>query len=327
MKAALLVGPRELVIGELPDPAPGPGEVRIAVGGVGLCGSDLAVFRGTWTPPAYPWVMGHEAFGRIDAVGDGVRSARIGEVVAVEPNIPCLACAQCAAGRTSACLRRLSAGMNRPGALADWLVMPSANAWAIGELPGRDLACVEPLAVVEAALRRLGGRPPASALVLGAGSQGLLMCLSLIGRGTPVIAHDVNPGRLAMAASLGARVLDADTRADVELVVDTVGLPATAALALRHAAIGASILFLGLDATPFELTAQDLVRRQLVLRGSLTYDHPGDFAATVARVRSGDMLPGRVITDEYPLDDAARAFEASASAPGKTWIRVGSAPA
>ena len=76
-------------------------------------------------------------------------------------------------------------------------------------------------------------------------------------------------------------------------------------------------------ATPFELSAQTLVRRQLVLRGSLTYDHPGDFRATVARVRAGGDPPGdESITDEYPLDDAQRAFEASASARGKTWIRV-----
>jgi alcohol dehydrogenase/L-iditol 2-dehydrogenase len=92
-------------------------------------------------------------------------------------------------------------------------------------------------------------------------------------------------------------------------------------------AIGGTILILGLDARPFEISAQTLVRRQLVVRGSLTYDHPGDFGATVARVRDGVIAPGRVITDEYPLDDAQRAFESSGSVRGKTWIRVaGSGP-
>jgi alcohol dehydrogenase/L-iditol 2-dehydrogenase len=329
MKAALLVRPGEMVVGEAPDPVPGPGEVRIAVGGVGLCGSDLAVYRGTWTVPAYPWIQGHEAFGTIDAVGDGVPGSRLGEVVVVEPNIPCLACPQCAVGRTSACLGRRSVGMNRPGALAELLVVPSANAWAAGGVAERDLACVEPLAVVEAALRRLGGPAPASALVLGAGSQGLLMCLSLVARGASVLAHDVSAERLAVAASLGAAGLDpgAEPAVEVDLVVDTVGMPATAELALRHAAIGGTILVLGLDATPFELTAQRLVRRQLVLRGSLTYDHPGDFGATVARVRDGEIAPGAVLTDEFPLDAAPRAFESAGSTRGKTWIRVGSGAA
>ena len=64
MKAALLIGPGKIVIDDVPEPEVGPEEVRIAVGGVGLCGSDLSVFSGAWTAPSYPWVMGHEAFGR-----------------------------------------------------------------------------------------------------------------------------------------------------------------------------------------------------------------------------------------------------------------------
>ena len=71
VKAALLVEPGRIVVDDVPSPTPGPDEVRIAVGGVGLCGSDLSVFRGAWTPPTYPWIMGHEAFGTIEAVGQG----------------------------------------------------------------------------------------------------------------------------------------------------------------------------------------------------------------------------------------------------------------
>ena len=201
-------------------------------------------------------------------------------------------------------------------------MIPSANAWALPGSSERDLVCVEPLAVVEAALRRLGHPIPASALVIGVGSQGLQMVLSLVARGVPVLAYDVSPGRLAHAATLGARVLSQDAGASVELVVDTVGTPTSIELGLRHAAIGGTILVLSLEAAPFELSAQTLVRRQLVLRGSLTYDHPGDFRATVARVRHGTVAPGRVITDEYPLDEAQRAFESSSLADGKVWIRV-----
>ena len=322
MRAALLIKPGQIEIHDVAEPDPGPGEVRIAVGGVGLCGSDLSVFSGKWTAPTYPWIQGHEAFGQIDAVGDGISTDRIGEVVVVEPNVPCLDCPQCARGRTSACSRRQSVGMNRPGALAEKLVIPSANAWALPGSTERDLVCVEPLAVVEAALRRLGHPLPAAALVIGVGSQGLQMVLSLTARGVPVLAHDISPGRLAHAAALGARVLSQDAEASVELVVDTVGTPTSIELGVRHAAIGGTILVLGLEAAPFELSAQTLVRRQLALRGSLTYDHPGDFRATVARVRHGTVAPGRVITDEYPLDAAQRAFESGSSADGKVWIRV-----
>jgi 2-desacetyl-2-hydroxyethyl bacteriochlorophyllide A dehydrogenase len=328
MKAALLLRPGEIVIDDVPAPEPGPGEVRITVGGVGLCGSDLAVFTGTWTPPRYPWIQGHEAFGTIDAVGERVSVDRVGEVVVVEPNVACFECGACSRGLTSSCTGRQSVGMNRPGALAEQLVVPSNNAWSVPGHAARDLVCVEPLAVIEAAFRRMGNPPIGTALVIGVGSQGLLATLSLVARGTAVLVHDVNPARVALAISLGARALDPDDAAvSVDLVVDTVGMAASVDVALRHLSIGGTLLVLSLDATPFELSAQTLVRRQLVVRGSLTYDHPGDFEATVGHVRSGAISPGRVITDEYPLDETRQAFERSRSAGGKTWIRVaGSVP-
>jgi threonine dehydrogenase-like Zn-dependent dehydrogenase len=324
VKAARLRGPSDLVVEDVRDPVVGRGEVRVRVGGVGLCGSDLAVYTGKWTAPSYPWIPGHEAFGRIEAVGAGVAAERVGELVVIEPNIACYACPSCATGRTSACLRRQSIGMNRQGALAEYLIVPDAYAWPIDGPAERDLACVEPLAVVEAALRRLGGPVPASALVIGVGSQGLLMTLSLVGRGAAVSVHDVSAARIGHAVTLGGRPVVADDEAlKVDLVVDTVGSTSSTEVALRHVVTGGTILLLGLDASPLGLTAQTIVRRQLVVRGSLTYDHPVDFASTVDRVGRGLVTPGVVVTDEYTLEEAPLAFERAAGAAGKTWIRIG----
>lgn len=323
MKAALLVAPGRIAVGEFPDPELGPDDVRIAVGGVGLCGSDASVFSGRWSTPTLPWIMGHEACGTIEAVGQRVSGARIGEAVVVEPNVVCFECDQCLQGRTSACLRRQSVGMNRQGALAERLVVPSRFAWPVERVAPVDLVCVEPLTVVEAALRRLGAPPPDPVLVIGCGPQGLLMCHALLRRGIGMEVHDINAGRVAFAAELGARPLDTEaTERRFHLVVDTVGAPSSVEMALSRLEIGGTLLVLGLDGTPFELTAQRLVRRQLVLRGSLTYDHPDDFQRTVAAVRAGGLLPGRIVTDEYSLDDAQLAFERGADTRGKTWIRV-----
>ncbi len=199
MKAALLVEPGTIVIDEVPDPEPGPGEVRIAVGGVGLCGSDMSVFSGRWKAPAYPWIMGHEAFGVVEAVGPGVPPERVGQTVVVEPNASCFTCEQCIRGWTSACVRRQSVGMNRPGALAERLVVPGRLAWSMPELPAADLVCVEPTTVVLAALRRLEAPLPDAALVVGLGGQGLVMSLALLARGVAVSAEDLNRDRVAFA--------------------------------------------------------------------------------------------------------------------------------
>jgi L-gulonate 5-dehydrogenase len=322
MKAAVLVAPGKLEIDDLPDPEPGSGEVRISVGGVGVCGSDLSVFSGRWNVPSYPWIMGHEAFGVIEALGPGVSPDRIGERVVIEPNVACFACDQCARGWTSACVARQSVGMNRPGALAELMVVPSRFAWSVPELPVTDLVCVEPTTVVQAALRRFGTPLPDSALVVGVGAQGLAMTIALLERGVAVYVQDVNPDRVAFAAGLGALPATTDDPRTYHLVVDSVGSPQSMAVGVEHAEVGGTLLCLGLDSRPLELNAQTLVRHQLTLQGSLTYDHPGDFEAAIALVAEGAFRPGRIVTDEYPLDEAQLAFDGIGSARGKTWIRV-----
>jgi alcohol dehydrogenase/L-iditol 2-dehydrogenase len=323
MRAALLVRPGVIVVDDVADPLPGPDEVLIRVGGVGLCGSDVSLFRGTWEAPTYPWLPGHEAFGRVEAVGGRVPSERVGELVVIEPNIACLRCPACEQGRTSSCTQRESVGMNRPGALAEWVVVPSPFAWTVSAGAATDLVCIEPLTVVESALHRLVGPLPDSALVVGVGSQGLLMCLALLRRGIDVRVIDINPDRIALATTLGARrasVDDIERRFD--LVIDSAGTPSSMKTSLERIEAWGTLLVLGLDNRPFEISAAVLVRRQLVLRGSLTYDHPGDFRRTIALIQEGHVSPGRVTSDEYSLADIQKAFETSSSTRGKSWIRV-----
>lgn len=322
MRAALLVEPGRIVVDEVADPDPGPDEVRVAVGGVGLCGSDSSVFTGKWQAPIYPWIMGHEAFGVIEGTGNDVSLDRIGQTVVIEPNAACFACDQCSRGWTSSCAGRRSVGMNRPGALAEYLVVPSRYAWPIADLPPTDLVCVEPTTVAMAALRRLWTPLPESALVVGVGAQGLTMSITLMERGVTVYTHDVNPDRVAFAAELGARPVPANDDHRFGLVVDTVGSPLSMSVAVDRAEFGGTVVCLGLDSRPLELTAQTLVRRQVTLQGSLTYDHPSDFEASIAKVSEDGFAPGRIVTDEYPLEEAQEAFDRSRSARGKTWVRI-----
>ena len=320
MRAALLVEPGRVVVDEVPDPEPGPDEVRIAVGGVGLCGSDHSVFSGRWEVRSYPWIMGHEAFGVIDSVGPGVSDERVGESVVVEPNVACFECDVCHGGLTSACRGRQSLGMNRPGALADQIVVSSRFAWPAPHASARDLVCVEPATVANAALRRLRAPLPKSALVVGAGAQGLTMSLTLINRGLEVHTHDINEHRVEFAAELGAGAVTKG--ATFGLVVDTVGTPASMETAMEHLAPAGTVICLGLDSRPLGLTSQTLVRSQATVQGSLTYDHPIDFAATLEELAARRIEPGRVVTDEYPLSETQTAFDNSASTRGKTWINV-----
>jgi alcohol dehydrogenase/L-iditol 2-dehydrogenase len=187
----------------------------------------------------------------------------------------------------------------------------------------QDLVCVEPFAVVEAAMRRLDADPPADVLIVGSGAQGLLMALALRRRGVRVHVSDPIAERVAFAVErLGALEAALDDEREFDLVIDTAGQPEAMAVAVRHAAVGATIIELGLVRRPLELDAETLVRRQLLLRGSLTYDHPHDFHAAVDLVASGAVAPGQVISDVHPFAEAQRAFETAPRARGKTWISL-----
>jgi len=143
MKAAVLTRVGEVVMtANWPEPAPARGEVVVELTGVGLCGSDLAVWSGG-RPVDFPWIIGHEGTGTIVAVGEGVSGTRIGDRVVIEPNYPCGACDGCLRGRTAMCARRQSVGINIPGLLRERAAIPAQFAWtAPASLSDQHLVCV-----------------------------------------------------------------------------------------------------------------------------------------------------------------------------------------
>jgi threonine dehydrogenase-like Zn-dependent dehydrogenase len=317
------------VADDWPEPRADSGQVIVRVLGVGVCGSDLALLSGQWRPPYTPWVPGHEAFGEIVAVGPGVGAERIGQRVAIEPNIPCLACPACRSGLTSACQDRRSLGFSAPGTLAERIAVPAEFAW---EVPAgwsdQDAVCTEPLTVALAAIRRSGiagggasGASGASGggarcLVIGAGSQGTMVCVGLLGSGLQPYVIEPHAGRRELAAELGAVPAGEDDGA-FDVVFETSGTSAALSGAVERAAAGGTVVLIGLSSEPAPLATEAVVRRQLRIQGSLTYDHPGDFGAVIKR----SLRPGRVLRACYPLADAERAFRAAREVPGKTWIR------
>ncbi|MFM9614529.1 zinc-dependent alcohol dehydrogenase [Streptomyces niveiscabiei] len=347
MRAAVLVAPGRVdVVEDWPLPEGGPGDVVVAVEGVGVCGTDLAVFHGRREVPGSPWVMGHEGFGRIVAVGTDVVDRQVGQRVVIEPNYACLECADCRTGLTSACPRRAIVGLNSPGVLAERVVVPAPfahpvgsaeDAASAGELGAEgadpadltdpagpislaDLACAEPYAVARAAVRRSGVTARDRCLVVGAGAQGLLVCLTLARLGAVPVVTEPHPLRLEKAVRLGA-VAD-DGRGGFTYVFETSGYAPALRPAVERAAPGATVVLVGLNSEPLPLSTDDVVRRQLVVRGSMIYDHPGDFTAAVAELRTA--RPGRVIEAGFSLTEAQEAFAGASSRAGKTWIRIGS---
>ena len=320
MKAIVYTGPGQVrLVDDWPEPVCGPDEVVVQMRAVGLCGSDLSVYDGHRDLPQLPWVMGHEGGGEIIEVGDAGTHRTVGQRVVVEPNLSCLECPACLSGTTSDCGKRRILGMNSPGVLAERVVVPAAFALPVPQnWPDQVLACFEPLAVARAAVRRSRVQPGTRCLVVGAGSQGLFVCLSLLAVGAEPYVIEPHEGRLDLAERLGAKRADL-AGASYPAVFETAGAPAAFGTALRSVASTGTVTLIGLSHEPVQLSTADVVRRGLTLIGSIIYDHPQDFVETREAVAAG-LRPERAVHEGIEPARAAEAFAEARSAPGKSWI-------
>lgn len=320
MRALALVEPGRVEVVERSEPEPASSEVLVRMGGVGICGSDLSVFEGHREVPGVPWVMGHEGVGRIVAVGGEVSGRSVGERVAIEPNYCCFTCASCRSGSTSGCVNRKIVGINVPGLLAEYVAVPAPFAWPVPEgLTTEELVCLEPYTVGLAAARRAEARSGQQALVIGTGSTGLLLILHLRELGLPTWFVEPVSERAAIAAELGGMPLVDDAPLRFEQVFETSGTVGGTELAVASAAPGGAVTLLGLATDPAKIVPSTIVRGRLTIRGSMIYEHPGDFGATVAAPPSG---LARIIRGRFALAEGQQALRLARGIAGKSWISL-----
>jgi len=312
VKALVYTAPRALAWRQEPEPSPRPGEARVAVEAVGICGSDLHGWLGHDARRVPPLILGHEACGRI------LDGPRAGRRVVLNPLVVCGRCAACVSGRTNLCPGRQLIGMARPGAFAERISLPEHNLLDVPEgLSSAHAALTEPCGTAVHALgladRALREPSAGRALVLGAGSVGLLTALLLAARGWPeVVLSELIPARRASAATQpGLRVLDpaaeAPGGAAFDLVVDAVGATATRTTACEAVRPGGVIVHIGLAEDRGGLDMRRLTLAEVALLGCYTYSHQ-DLEVALAALASGE-LGDLAWVEERPLADGARAFE------------------
>jgi len=175
--------------------------------------------------------------------------------------------------------------------------------------------------VVQTALARIDLHPGETCLVIGAGSLGLLACLAIAALDAHAVVVDVRPERAARAATLGARPL-LDGEPPFTHVLETTGHPSVLDGYLDRLAGQARIALVGLSAADLGLDYRTIVRRQLLITGSLIYDHPGGFARAVDSISRGDVRPARAIDARYTFDRTPDAFARAREAGGKSVIIV-----
>lgn len=204
MKAVVIQKPGSSVIQDVPIPEPRDDEVQIEVKAAGICGTDIHIFHGEYLGD-YPIVPGHEFAGVVAGGGEAVSRHKVGDRVAVEPNIACNNCDPCLHNRQNFCVNWEAVGVTRPGGMAEFATAPEENVFSIGELSFDSGALVEPLSCVLHGVQKLAIDLADRVLILGAGPIGILLlqCVRLQGA-AEIIVVDKNRSRAIEAGRLGA---------------------------------------------------------------------------------------------------------------------------
>ena len=259
MRSLLFHGPEKapgqrFTIERQPVPEPGPGEVRIRIARVGLCGSDLHGYTGESGRRVGGMVMGHEASGWIDALGDGVSGPPAGSLVTFNPSLPCDG--SCGHMIESRCelLEVVGVTPHIAGAFADYLVIGAGRVVPIPDLTPEQGAVIEPMAVGLHAAMQLGAKPEDRVLVVGGGMIGQVTAHAIrsLGAGEIVISEP-HPRRREIAEAAGFATLhpeEVQAAAPFERAMDAVAISATVSAALDAVPKGGVVCVVGLGIAP-----------------------------------------------------------------------------
>ncbi|HEX76802.1 MAG TPA: 2,3-butanediol dehydrogenase [Dehalococcoidia bacterium] len=340
MRAARWYGAGDIRVEELPDPTPGPGQVKIQVKWCGICGTDLSEYQhGPMLVPAKrphpgtgkqaPVTLGHEFSGDIVELGEGVTNLGIGERVTVWPLLPCFKCYWCLRGRYNECLTLGTIGLAADGAFANYVIAPSYGVHRLPEEVSYEAGTfAEPLAVVVRACKRGGISLGDTVAITGAGPIGLLALQAARGAGAGRI-YVVEPQarRRELALKLGATAAFDPTQVDAgkeiarltdniraNVVMECSGVPAAIQSTLALSGRCAKIVMVGISSTPVEFPFDRLLFHEKEI--TTVQGYVDEYPAALSLLASGEVVVEPLISARIRLEDiVAGGFEALAHHP------------
>lgn len=326
MLAALLYGQEDLRLETVPDPAPAPGEVVIEVGAATTCGTDLKVWRrgGHAKMLKLPTLFGHEAAGRIVAIGANVSDWKIGDRVVANNSAPCMKCFFCQRQEFSLCT---DLSFNN-GTFAQYLKIPAPivqhNLLPIpAHLSDAIAAMTEPLACVLHGVARSNYKSGDRVVLLGDGAIGL-MFVAAMARETEMYVFGGSKPRLAIAEKFGAaktfshrEVTDIPTTVKeltdgwgADIVIEATGVPVAWETAIACARPGATVnLFGGCPRdTTITVSTEQLHYNELTLKG-VFHNTPQFVRSALSLLASGTVPFELLISDRAPLQNLEQVFQ------------------
>ena len=332
MKALQISDTHLLEVIDLPTPEPVVGEVLLRISYVGFCGSDLNTFRGRNAMALKPVIPGHEISAIIEKVGDGVpTNFMAGQLVTVDPYTACGICPSCRRRRFNACQHNETLGVQRHGAMREFISVPWQKIIPAEGLAPQDVALIEPMSVGFHAVDRGQVTDADTVLVIGCGMIGVGAIVRASLRGATVIAMDLDDEKLDLALELGASATvnsgteDVHTRlqeltngAGPDVVIEAVGAAPTYNIAINEVAFTGRVVCIGYAPGDVALPTRFFVQKELDIRGSRNA-LPDDFRAVIHYLRRGICPTTRLISGIFAPEEAAKAMADWDATPGKVF--------
>jgi len=321
MRAAKLISPGKIrVVDEIPVPAPRQGEAVVKVKAVGICGTDLHIFKEGRADVELPRVMGHELSGVVTALGEGTDNLAVGDRVVLDPVMACGSCRICRAGHGNVCADVKCFGVQMDGGFQDEIVVPSANLYRYPESYSFvQAALAEPFSVAANILSRVSVKVRDFVVIMGAGTIGLSLVQGAKAAGAAVLVSDIEESKLEKAKAMGAdytvnsrkedltELVKKHTEIGADVVIDAVGTVKLTEQSIELAAPCGRIAVSSFDARPAQIPAAAITKKELSLMGSRMNAHR--FPDVIQWMRDGALDLDVMISKVYPVEEIQKAFE------------------
>lgn len=328
MKALVLHKPGQASIEMVPEPIPVRPNLLLKVRMVGLCGSDLNSFRGLNPMVSFPRVPGHEISATILQTDGFDRRLSLGTDVAVSPYTSCGNCASCRRGRPNACQFNQTLGVQRDGALAEFIAMPPEKLYP-ARLTPKELCLVEPLTVGFHAVARGRVTDEDTVAIFGCGGVGLGALVAASSRGARTICVDVDDEKLELARTVGGSHLINSRRESLhdgllelteglgpDVVIEAVGTPSTFRAAVNEVAFTGRVVYIGYAKEPVSYESRLFVQKELDILGSRNA-LPEDFHAVIRFLEAGKFPVDQAVSLTVPLEEAPQALASWSQKPSQ----------
>lgn len=320
MKTILIQDTEKVAVVDRPMPELKPNEVLLKIGYVGFCGSDLNTYLGKNQLAISPVVPGHEIGATVEEIGADVPEGLFekGMSVTVNPYTACGKCPSCRQRRPNTCRDNQTLGVQRHGAMQEYIAVPWEKVIAADGLSVKECALIEPMSVGFHAVSRGSVTDIDTVMVIGCGMIGLGAIVRASLRGAKVIAVDIDAKKLDLAKRLGASYGLDSTKEDFhdrlmeitggdgpDVVIEAVGSPFTYNFAVGEVSFAGRVVCIGYSASPVTFQTKLFVQKELDIRGSRNA-LPEDFKAVKEYMLRGtcpvDSLISAVVSPEEAGD-------------------------